>query len=64
MVLRFRVVGDNPFRWEESGGVGAVWNKTAPDRTGSIKVTATHSLLDRTSVEITTNHSQKLFPGA
>lgn len=46
------IVGDNPFRWEESGGADAVWIKTVPDLAGQIKVTATHPGLGRKSVKI------------
>ena len=47
------MVGDNPFRWDDSGGAGAVWIKTVPGRTGRIKVTASHATLGKKSVEIT-----------
>ena len=46
------IVGDNPFRWDDSGGVGAVWVKTLPDKAGKIKLTASHSVLGRKSVEL------------
>jgi len=46
------IVGDNPFQLADSGGVGAVWIKTLPDRTGRIRITATHSSLGRSSVDI------------
>jgi beta-galactosidase len=46
------IVGDNPFRWDDSGGAGAVWIKTLPDRTGGLKVTAAHPVLGRKSVQI------------
>lgn len=47
------IVGDNPFLWEESGGVGAVWIKTVADKPGHIKVTAAHPVLGKQSVRIT-----------
>jgi beta-galactosidase len=47
------IVGDNPFRWDDSGGAGAVWIKTVPGRAGRIKVTATHAKLGRKAVQIT-----------
>jgi beta-galactosidase len=46
------MVGDNPFRLADSGGVGAVWIKTLPNSDGRIVVTAAHSLLGTRSVEI------------
>jgi beta-galactosidase len=46
------IVGDNPFHLSESGGVGAVWIKTLPGRSGRIKIEASHSELGRSSVEI------------
>lgn len=39
------VVGDNPFSLLDSGGVGAVWIKTLPNRNGTITVEAQHSAL-------------------
>lgn len=47
------IVGDNPFRWDDSGGAGAVWIKTISGRAGRIKVTATHGKLGRKAVQIT-----------
>jgi beta-galactosidase len=47
------IVGDNPFRWDDSGGAGAVWIKTLPDRAGRIQVTAAHAVLGKQSVAIT-----------
>ncbi len=38
------IVGDNPFQLKESGGAGAVWIKTIPNRTGKISLKATHPL--------------------
>lgn len=46
------LVGDNPFMLEESGGVGAVWVKTVPNKTGRIRVKAIHSTLGSRSVEV------------
>ncbi len=46
------ILGDNPFRLAESGGVGAIWIKTAPKSSGSITVKATHSVLGAKAVEI------------
>jgi beta-galactosidase len=46
------IVGDNPFRLTDSGGVGAVWIKTLPKSSGHIVVTAAHSLWGPRSVRI------------
>ena len=39
------IVGDNPFPLTESGGVGAVWIRSAPGGSGTVVVTARHSSL-------------------
>jgi beta-galactosidase len=46
------IVGDNPFRWDDSGGAAAVWIKTVVDKPGRIKITATHAALGKKFVEI------------
>ncbi|HZM01628.1 MAG TPA: glycoside hydrolase family 2 TIM barrel-domain containing protein [Candidatus Saccharimonadales bacterium] len=46
------IVGDNPFSLKDSGGVGAIWIKTAPSQPGRITLTAVHSLLGKKSIEI------------
>ncbi len=46
------VVGDNPFLLKDSGGVGAVWLRTAPNGSGVIKIQASHSTLGTKSVEV------------
>jgi beta-galactosidase len=46
------IVGDNPFQLGDSGGAGAVWIKTLQDRTGRIRVTASHATLGTQSVEV------------
>ncbi len=46
------IVGDNPFALADSGGVGAVWVKTIPDRSGRIAIKATHSSLGAKLLEI------------
>jgi beta-galactosidase len=46
------IVGDNPFRLTDSGGVGAIWIKTAPKSSGQITVKAAHSLLGAKAIEI------------
>jgi hypothetical protein len=47
------IVGDNPFRWDDSGGAGAVWIRTVLGSAGHIRVSATHAALGKKSVEIT-----------
>ena len=46
------IVGDNPFQLAPSGGVGAVWIRTAPGGSGRVIVTATHSTLGKRTVGI------------
>ena len=46
------IVGDNLFQLADSGGMGAVWIRTLPGRSGIIKVTATHSSLGAKTVKI------------
>ena len=46
------LVGDNPFRLADSGGVGAVWIKAQAKSRGRIVVAATHSALGKRSVAI------------
>jgi beta-galactosidase len=46
------LIGDNPFQWDDSGGVGAVWIRTLPNRPGQIVVTAAHERFGRKSVAI------------
>jgi beta-galactosidase len=46
------IVGDQPFDLTDSGGVGAIWVKTIPNRAGLITLTATHSSLGKKTVEI------------
>jgi beta-galactosidase len=46
------IVGDNPFRLGESGGVGAVWIRTSAGGRGRIRVTGIHSALGRRSVDV------------
>jgi len=51
------IVGDNPFHLADSGGVGAIWIKSLPNRTGRIVLTASHSSLGRNSLSITVRRS-------
>jgi beta-galactosidase len=46
------LVGDNPFLLEDSGGVGAVWIKALPRRSGRITIRAVHSFLGAKAVAI------------
>jgi beta-galactosidase len=46
------IVGDNPFFLEDSGGVGAIWLRTLPNRRGEIHIKATHSSLGTTTIHI------------
>jgi beta-galactosidase len=46
------IVGDNPFRLEESGGMGAVWLRTMPGSSGRITIEATHSHLGKRAIEV------------
>ncbi|HKR85638.1 MAG TPA: hypothetical protein VJS37_15875, partial [Terriglobales bacterium] len=53
------IVGDNPFSLVDSGGVGAIWVKTLPDKVGLIRISAKHSTLGTKNVEITARVAQK-----
>ncbi len=46
------IVGDNPFDLKDNGGAGAVYVRSLPGKTGSIRVEAHHSRLGSGSVEI------------
>jgi len=46
------LIGDNPFHLADAGGVGAVWIKTEPRRSGRIRVKATHSTMGSQIAEI------------
>ena len=54
------IVGDNPFDLEPSGGVGAVWIKSAPGGAGRVRVTATHSSLGKKSVDIVVRRARRV----
>ena len=47
------LVGDNPFPFGSSGGVGGSFARSAPGRTGLVTVTAEHSSLGRATVRLT-----------
>lgn len=51
------VVGDNPFKLADSGGVGAIWIRTKPNSAGQIIVRARHSTLGTQSGTIRVSHS-------
>jgi beta-galactosidase len=44
------IVGDNPFTLADSGGIGAVWIRTIPNRLGRVVLKARHSTLGTKSV--------------
>lgn len=46
------IVGDNPFLLADSGGVGAVWLRTAPGSAGRLTVKVSHSTLGTKSVQV------------
>jgi beta-galactosidase len=48
-----QIVGDNPFQLADTGGLAAVWVKSVQNNHGSVKITATHSLLGKRFAEIT-----------
>jgi beta-galactosidase len=47
------LVGDNPFALGEYGGLGAVWLRSRPGRTGLVTVIAEHPQLGRARVQVT-----------
>jgi beta-galactosidase len=46
------LVGDNPFAFGDSGGVGAVWLRSRPNEHGLIQVTAVHAALGSATVDV------------
>jgi beta-galactosidase len=50
------IVGDNPFSFADSGGVGAIWIKNREDQEGRIAIHAKHTFLGSNSLVI---HSRK-----
>jgi beta-galactosidase len=46
------LIGDNPFDLVQNGGAGALWVKTLPGTTGTIRITAHHDTLGSERVEI------------
>lgn len=53
------VVGDNPFSLEDSGGAGAIWVRADSHRSGKVVVTAKHSTLAESSVEVVVKPREK-----
>ena len=47
------LVGDNPFAFGEYGGLGAVWLRSRPGRTGLVTVIAEHPTLGRAQIQVT-----------
>ncbi len=47
------LIGDNPFEFEDTGGVGAVWVRTVPGRKGRIRLLAEHDTLGTAVADIT-----------
>ncbi len=47
-----RLVGETPFSFKETGGVGAVWIRTQAEKSGKITIKATHDSLGSGSVDI------------
>lgn len=46
------LVGDNPFAFDDFGGVGAVWIRSVSSRTGVVRLTARHPQLGSASVTV------------
>ena len=53
------IVGDNPFNLSESGGAGAIWIKTLPNRTGRIRIEGKHASLGSSSVQMNVQRAAK-----
>ena len=47
------LIGDNPFAFGEYGGLGAVWLRSRPGRSGPVTVVAEHPRLGRARVALT-----------
>ena len=46
------LIGDNPFAFGEYGGLGAVWLRSRPGRSGPVTVIAEHPRLGRARVTV------------
>ncbi len=53
------LVGDNPFAFGEYGGLGAVWLRSLPGRTGLVTVIAEHPVLGRARVQVSVCRSAR-----
>ncbi len=53
------IVGDNPLSLTEAGGAAAVWIRTIRNRSGQIRVRATHSVLGSAQAEVTVRRSSR-----
>ncbi|MEX0720780.1 MAG: glycoside hydrolase family 2 TIM barrel-domain containing protein [Balneolaceae bacterium] len=51
------LIGDNPFAFEDTGGVGAVWLRSLPGRIGNIQLKAEHPEFGERSIEISATKS-------
>jgi beta-galactosidase len=51
------LLGDNPFPFGDTGGVGAVWLRTLPHSPGTVKLTVTHDTLGSATVSVTVTPS-------
>jgi beta-galactosidase len=47
------LIGDNPFQFGAYGGLGAVWIRSRPGKSGPVTVTARHPVLGRAQVQLT-----------
>lgn len=47
-----QIIGDNPFDLEPSGGAGAVWIRTLPQKVGQIDVIVFHSVYGSTALSL------------
>lgn len=48
------LIGDNPFSFTDSPGVGAIWLRTIPGEVGDVTLTAHHPVLGNAQVQIRT----------
>jgi beta-galactosidase len=47
------LIGDNPFQFGAYGGLGAVWIRSRPGKSGPVTVAARHPVLGRAQVQLT-----------
>lgn len=55
------IVGDNPFDLGASGGAGAVWVRSLPNRTGRIRISVSHPTLGGGSAVIDVHESKNMI---